>query len=84
MIVKLNSRGGGQVSRRSPVRGGGGGDGKPSNIYERPRGPRTGIGYPKAGVIEVRFVIPSKIAGSGEVLKLVFAPILYRGRDKVK
>ena len=65
------------MSRRSPVRGGGGGDGKPSNIYERPRGPRTGIGYPKAGVIEVRFVIPSKIAGSGEVLKLVFALILY-------
>lgn len=70
MIVKLNARGG-QCARRSADRASPGRndvprglDGRPSNIYERPRGPRTGIGYPKAGVIEVRFVIPSKIAGS--------------------
>lgn len=34
------------------------------NIYERPHGPRTGIGYVKAGILEVRFVVPSKVAGS--------------------
>ena len=34
------------------------------NIYERPIGPRTGIGYPEADVIEIRFLVPSKISGS--------------------
>lgn len=34
------------------------------NIYERPIGPRTGIGYPEADVVEIRFIVPTRISGS--------------------
>ena len=34
------------------------------NIYERPIGPRTGIGYPEADVIELRFIVPKCLSGS--------------------
>lgn len=35
-----------------------------SNIYQRPDGPRTGTGYPENGIVEIRFLVPSKIAGT--------------------